>query len=125
MLISLMIQQKQFTHHILISIQRVVSWRSIAEVSTSKSLITWIQFKVLILYFFREFKTPKDYFACRGRLINKNTVNEFKESDKKQLLNDECAQFHDLIMSGQCLEDPSLLSFFILLSYAVSCFYFQ
>lgn len=50
-------------------------------------------------------------------MLNKNTIEKFKECDKSQILLEESEKLFDNIVNGNCLEDPSLLTTFILLSY--------
>lgn len=68
----------------------------------------------------REFKANNNAFECTGSLFNKNTVESFKECDKAKLLKDEGEKLFDMIVDGSCLQDPSLLNRFLLLSFAVS-----
>lgn len=49
--------------------------------------------------------------------MNKNTIEKFKECDKSQILLEESEKLFENIVNGNCLEDPSLLTTFILLSY--------
>lgn len=51
--------------------------------------------------------------------MNKNTVEDFKNCNKNEILQKEAIEnFYDNILNEKCLEDPSLITFFILLSYA-------
>lgn len=67
-----------------------------------------------------DFKAGKNCFPSHGLLLNLNTIENFKECNKAQLLKSEGEQLHDNIVSGKCLEDPSLLVPFVLLSHAVN-----
>lgn len=75
--------------------------------------------------FNNEFKVAGKNFVSHGTLLNKNTVETFKDSlkdfDKAEILRVAGEQLYDKIIDGSCLEDPSLLVPFVLLSYAVSC----
>ncbi|CRK92981.1 CLUMA_CG006505, isoform A [Clunio marinus] len=64
------------------------------------------------------FKPRINSFHCHGTLLNRNTIESFKDSDKAELLKKEGEQLIDNIVNGLCLEDPTLLVPFILLSYA-------
>lgn len=63
-------------------------------------------------------KTPTRCFKTVGTLHNKNTIDSFKECDKKCLLEQSGKQIWEDIVSGKAIEDPSLLSRFLLLTYA-------
>ncbi|XP_059612507.1 ubiquitin-like modifier-activating enzyme ATG7 isoform X2 [Phlebotomus argentipes] len=68
--------------------------------------------------FNQEFSVPKNCFFAHGTLHNKNTIEDFKEVEKSKFLQEEGNRIAQLISSGKCLEDPSLLVNFVLLSYA-------
>lgn len=55
-----------------------------------------------------------------GKILNKNTIEQFKECDKTHLINSEGRAFWDSVKNGAALKNPSVLSFFYILSYAVS-----
>uniref|UniRef100_A0A6Q2XHH6 Ubiquitin-like modifier-activating enzyme ATG7 n=1 Tax=Esox lucius TaxID=8010 RepID=A0A6Q2XHH6_ESOLU len=60
-------------------------------------------------------------FRCcpvTGTLFNTNTLEAFKTSDKKALLEQQAKEIWDAIQSGAALDDPSLLCRFLLLTYA-------
>lgn len=59
-------------------------------------------------------------FASYGSLYNKNTIEDFKDCNKLELLNNEGTKIWNSIVSGEFLKNPSLLSRFLLLSFAVS-----
>lgn len=67
-----------------------------------------------------DFTTPKNTFLCHGTLLNKNTIETFKNCDKVNILKEAGESLYDDITSGLCLEDPSRLVPFVLLSHAVS-----
>lgn len=69
---------------------------------------------------FSDFKASKNSFQCHGTLLNKNTIETFKNCDKALILKEESEKLYEQIMNGSCLNDPTLLTFFVLLSYAVS-----
>ncbi|ESO95826.1 hypothetical protein LOTGIDRAFT_116619 [Lottia gigantea] len=68
--------------------------------------------------FDRLFKTPARSFISHGVLYLKNTIEGFKECDKKLLLEEKANQIWQDIKTGKAVEDPTLLSRFILLAYA-------
>uniref|UniRef100_A0A6Q2YWN1 Ubiquitin-like modifier-activating enzyme ATG7 n=1 Tax=Esox lucius TaxID=8010 RepID=A0A6Q2YWN1_ESOLU len=62
-------------------------------------------------------------FRCcpvTGTLFNTNTLEAFKTSDKKALLEQQAKEIWDAIQSGAALDDPSLLCRFLLLTYATA-----
>ncbi|XP_071960528.1 ubiquitin-like modifier-activating enzyme ATG7 [Antedon mediterranea] len=61
---------------------------------------------------------PPHCFPSNGTLFNTNTVDDFKNLDKKILLQDAAQQMWDDIVSGRAISDPRLLSKFLLLTYA-------
>nr|BAX30162.1 ubiquitin-activating enzyme E1 [Polyandrocarpa misakiensis] len=61
---------------------------------------------------------PSLCFLSPGVLFNKNTIEEFKESDKKALLESQADVLWDDIKSGRAISDPSLLCRFMLLTFA-------
>lgn len=63
-------------------------------------------------------KTPTRCFRARGSLFNTNTLDSFKEVDKKALLDKIGSEIWESVTSGRAVEDPSLLSRFLLLTYA-------
>lgn len=64
------------------------------------------------------FVTPPRCYASHGMLKNTNTMEDFKNLDKMDLLKSQGRRILDDIISGQAIEDPSLLSSFLLLTYA-------
>lgn len=63
-------------------------------------------------------KVPARCFRARGSLVNTNTLDHFKEMDKKKLLDGVVAEVWAAITSGKALENPELLSPFLLLTFA-------
>ena len=53
-----------------------------------------------------------------GLLRNTNTLDEFKELDKKKFLRDSCVEIVRAICSREWINNPSVLSTFSLLSFA-------
>lgn len=68
---------------------------------------------------FREFETRSCAYQCHGAIYNKNKIEDFKTCDKQALMLDEGKLIWDDIVSGACLENPSLLSRFFILSFGV------
>ncbi|KAM8867570.1 ubiquitin-like modifier-activating enzyme ATG7 isoform 1-T2 [Synchiropus picturatus] len=62
--------------------------------------------------------TPVRCCPVSGKLYNTNTLDAFKTTDKKGLLEKEAEQMWELIQSGSALKDPSVLCRFILLTFA-------
>lgn len=60
------------------------------------------------------------YIPFKGKVINKNTVEGFKECNKMDLINTEGRCLYDNIVSGGAIKEPALLNSFLLLSFAVS-----
>ncbi|KAF5281621.1 hypothetical protein FQR65_LT02941 [Abscondita terminalis] len=54
----------------------------------------------------------------QGILMNKNTIEQFKECDKNRLIQKEGVKIWECFRNGKALEDPSLLNFFLILSFA-------
>uniref|UniRef100_A0A665UFN0 Ubiquitin-like modifier-activating enzyme ATG7 n=1 Tax=Echeneis naucrates TaxID=173247 RepID=A0A665UFN0_ECHNA len=64
--------------------------------------------------------TPARCCPAVGTLYNTNTLDAFKATDKKALLEKEAKEIWDAIQSGAALKDPSVLCRFILLTFAIS-----
>nr|XP_019952089.1 PREDICTED: ubiquitin-like modifier-activating enzyme ATG7 [Paralichthys olivaceus] len=62
--------------------------------------------------------TPAHCCPAIGTLYNTNTLDAFKTTDKKALLEKEAKEIWDDIQSGAALKDPSILSRFSLLTFA-------
>uniref|UniRef100_A0A3Q3ARG7 Ubiquitin-like modifier-activating enzyme ATG7 n=1 Tax=Kryptolebias marmoratus TaxID=37003 RepID=A0A3Q3ARG7_KRYMA len=62
--------------------------------------------------------TPARCCPAVGTLYNTNTLDAFKNTDKKALLEKEAAEIWDAIQSGAALKNPSILCRFILLTFA-------
>jgi ubiquitin-like modifier-activating enzyme ATG7 len=58
--------------------------------------------------------------AAYGILLNKNTLQAFKNCDKIALLEELGQELWQSITSGEALDNPALLSRFFLLTYAVN-----
>ena len=61
---------------------------------------------------------PTGHFAVPGTLIQFNTLEQFKQADKSELLAQTGRVIWEDITSGRALENPSSLSRFVLLTYA-------
>ncbi|XP_060528264.1 ubiquitin-like modifier-activating enzyme ATG7 [Cylas formicarius] len=64
------------------------------------------------------FVSQKVYIPFEGKVINKNTIEQFKECDKMHLINKEGNNLLGTIKSGEILRRPSLLNNFFVLSFA-------
>ncbi|XP_077385352.1 ubiquitin-like modifier-activating enzyme ATG7 [Festucalex cinctus] len=62
--------------------------------------------------------TPAHCCEAVGKLYNTNTLDAFKSTDKKALLDRESKELWDAVRSGEALTDPSILCRFILLTFA-------
>jgi ubiquitin-like modifier-activating enzyme ATG7 len=65
-----------------------------------------------------DFTVPVGSFRSHGVLINKNTIEDFKNCNKNDILDKSGQEFWQNIRNGTAIEDPSLLSFFVVLSFA-------
>lgn len=65
-----------------------------------------------------DFKPPKFCFKSPGTICNKNTIEDFKNCDKNQLLREEGLKLLKDFQNEATLEDPSRLSRFVVLSFA-------
>lgn len=77
----------------------------------------------MYLKYFSEFAQKNCIFPCYGTLHNKNTIEDFKNCDKNILLQKEGERIWEHIKNGDCINNPSLLTSFVLLSFGVSMFY--
>eukprot|EP00485_Elphidium_margaritaceum_P013155 CAMPEP_0202694716 /NCGR_PEP_ID=MMETSP1385-20130828/8507_1 /ASSEMBLY_ACC=CAM_ASM_000861 /TAXON_ID=933848 /ORGANISM="Elphidium margaritaceum" /LENGTH=258 /DNA_ID=CAMNT_0049350615 /DNA_START=21 /DNA_END=793 /DNA_ORIENTATION=+ len=58
------------------------------------------------------------HFKIPGQLLNTNKIESFKQLDKKQLLREQAMQIVHDITSNACIENPSLLYRFFIISFA-------
>lgn len=75
------------------------------------------------LYNINDFSEPsstKLYLPMCGRILNKNTIEQFKECDKSKLINEEGNFIWQRLKDPKTLENPSVLNSFFVLSFAVS-----
>lgn len=79
-------------------------------------------FEIDCTAFHNDFKTSKNNFQSHGVIKNFNTVESFKNCDKNELLRLEGERLLSSITNGSVLEDPTKLSTFLLLSYAVNTY---
>ncbi|XP_069795971.1 ubiquitin-like modifier-activating enzyme ATG7 isoform X5 [Narcine bancroftii] len=68
--------------------------------------------------FFSNAKASPRCCPVLGTLYNTNTLQSFKSTDKKALLEQVGKEIWEDIKSGRAIEDPSILSTFLLLTYA-------
>lgn len=69
--------------------------------------------------FNQNFEDQSFKHQCHGAIFNKNKIEDFKSCDKLALINEEGKSIWDDITSGACLQQPSLLSRFFILSFGV------
>ncbi|CAL1608170.1 unnamed protein product [Knipowitschia caucasica] len=62
--------------------------------------------------------TPARCCSASGTLYNTNTLDAFKATDKKAMLEKQANEIWDAIQSGAAVTDPSILCRFILLTFA-------
>lgn len=68
----------------------------------------------------RQFEGQACKFRSHGGVRNKNTIEDFKKCDKMALINEEGAEIWQDIATGLCLDEPSRLSRFTLITFMVS-----
>nr|QDA69641.1 ubiquitin-like modifier-activating protein ATG7 [Crassostrea gigas] len=68
--------------------------------------------------FDQDAKTPQRYLPMLGELHNTNTVDKFKECDKKEMISVAGKKIWDSIVTGKALDTPELLATFLLLTFA-------
>eukprot|EP01083_Nonionella_stella_P080554 221426_1 len=68
--------------------------------------------------FEEDFQPPRHHFLSIGTLFNTNTVEQFKRLDKSRLIKEAGQQIWNGIISGKAVNNPHLLSPFILLTFA-------
>ncbi|XP_066283874.1 ubiquitin-like modifier-activating enzyme ATG7 [Branchiostoma lanceolatum] len=68
--------------------------------------------------FDESYKSPPRCCLSYGTLHNMNTMEAFKESDKKALIDSAAQKIWEDITSGAALQNPSLLTRFLLLTFA-------
>ncbi|RZC36926.1 ubiquitin-like modifier-activating enzyme ATG7 [Asbolus verrucosus] len=64
------------------------------------------------------FNAQNNCVPFHGKIFNKNTIEQFKDCDKTELINKEGRRFLDDLKSGKILEKPSMLNFFFILSFS-------
>ncbi|XP_065059146.1 ubiquitin-like modifier-activating enzyme ATG7 isoform X2 [Rhopilema esculentum] len=57
-------------------------------------------------------------FLVEGSLLNKNTMDDFKTCDKKEIIKEVSNQIWQSIQSGEAIKNPSLIGRFLLLTFA-------
>lgn len=68
--------------------------------------------------FNQDFNSQNNYIQFDGKIINKNTIEQFKECNKVDILNEEGSNLYKKILSGEALQKPSVLNCFLILSFA-------
>lgn len=61
---------------------------------------------------------PQKTFPMKGTLINTNTIEGFRNYDKKELIHSVGQQIWESILSGRATDNPSLLCQFVLITFA-------
>ncbi|CAH0554782.1 unnamed protein product [Brassicogethes aeneus] len=64
------------------------------------------------------FNDQKLYIPFHGKILNKNTIEQFKECNKTDLINLEGKTLLESIKNGEVIKDPSLLNVFSILCFA-------
>lgn len=75
-------------------------------------------FEVDSTSFNAHYSNQKVYIPVHGILLNKNTIEQFKECDKNSLVQIEGKKLWEYIKSGNLLADPFRLNSFLVLSFA-------
>ncbi|XP_030766946.1 ubiquitin-like modifier-activating enzyme ATG7 isoform X2 [Sitophilus oryzae] len=65
-----------------------------------------------------DFNGQNMYVPFKGKVINKNTVEDFKECNKQDVINTEGKCLCENIVSGEAIKNPVLLNSFLLLTFA-------
>ena len=74
--------------------------------------------------FFRKYEDDSVLgFRCKGILLNHNTLETFKNCDKKALLKIEAIKLYSDLLNQESIQSSSDLVKFCLLSFAVSAVY--
>ncbi|KAJ8932784.1 hypothetical protein NQ314_014488 [Rhamnusium bicolor] len=68
--------------------------------------------------FNQKFNGQNIYLPFHGKLLNKNTIEKFKDCNKMDIINEEGKLLYQRIRNGCVLLDPSLLNCFLVLSFA-------
>nr|XP_022299462.1 ubiquitin-like modifier-activating enzyme ATG7 [Crassostrea virginica] len=63
-------------------------------------------------------KTPQKCLPMLGELHNTNTIDKFKECDKKEMMTEAGKKIWEAIISGRALVSPNLLASFLILTFA-------
>lgn len=73
-----------------------------------------------VSFLYHRTETSSKSYAAVGTLINTNTVEEFRNRSKPDLLRMSAEQLWAAITSGSALEKPSVLASFLMFTFAVS-----
>ncbi|XP_076037635.1 autophagy-related 7 [Oratosquilla oratoria] len=63
-------------------------------------------------------KLQRDAFSTHGKLINTNTIEDFKGKDKNQLLKEFASEIWNDIIQGRAEEEPKCLTKFLMFTFA-------
>nr|CAH7738038.1 unnamed protein product [Callosobruchus chinensis] len=97
-----------------VSQQRI--WGYYTIINSSGCPITIIE--VDSTSFNREFNAHNHLLPLYGWILNTNTIEQFKECDKAELINNEGQKLYQKIKDGDVFENTSLLNTFFVLSFA-------
>lgn len=68
--------------------------------------------------FNENFNGQNMYVPFEGKIVNKNTIEQFKDCNKMDFINTEGISLYKNIVSGEALKRPSILNSFVVLSFA-------
>lgn len=69
--------------------------------------------------FCSELNIPNTYLPFYGILMNKNTIEEFKDCNKTKIIQEIGNKLWEYIENGDAIKNPTLLNTFFILSYVV------
>lgn len=87
--------------------------------SSRKGIVKFINYSL----FDRRFDEQSLKYQSHGAILNKNKIEDFRTCDKAAIINEEGKLIWNDIENGKWINDPTLLSRFFILSFAVSVLY--